>query len=410
MLSTTTADTGDDKNSGENNRREARSAHDDAETVMRVRFKVAHPASGPPHRYYRAIRRDSGGAFHLAGGHVIVTASGGYAKDPAANSEPPLWLKRDVGLRDALHAVNNFVPAHQSGDAHVAVRFLNGRSKCRVLWECVKRWPAETNRAGNPEPTISLEAPVSPSDISTQTDHALLSPTSLRPNPTLDWETSGPQNAGIMAADATPSTTNPTTSMNTDIENPDDGNPDNENTENTKTGLRSLSKSQMLNHLKAWLKTYAEATSGVQMLGGTTIEFDDGSRTHVDALLRLRDEAGGQSQVVADRVEGAPELVVKMFDGIARGDMHNWARECTRKDITEPIAVNEEGTIPWHSPGLGAIYEGEEDIVSGTTFPGLGLDIGYFHQDDLSAQISQLRERLASDLHRRFEEKLESCE
>lgn len=59
---------------------------------------------------------------------------------------------------------------------------------------------------------------------------------------------------------------------------------------------------------------------------------------------------------------------------------------------------------------LGTIYLDEKNVVSGTTFPGLGFNIVYFFKGDLSAQLSQLRERLGSERHQEFEEALEACE
>ena len=206
--------------------------------------------------------------------------------------------------------------------------------------------------------------------------------------------------------------------MDTDNDNTDDVHPHNESTENMNTEFPTLSKAEMLNHLRTWLATYAELVSGVQMLAVTTIEFDESSRgldagshwleetsqTHVDALLRLRQDVGGESRVVGDYVEGAPELVVKMFDGVARSAMHRRKLAYKKMGITESIIVNEEGTAPWYISDGSPMYSNEEEVVSGAIFPGLGLDQDHFYEDDLSAQLSQLRERVGSVRPREFEE------
>ena len=205
--------------------------------------------------------------------------------------------------------------------------------------------------------------------------------------------------------------------MDPDTKNTCDMNTKSETTGNTYMTLPTLSQSQMLNHLKAWLETYAELVSGVQMLAGTTIEPDEGggfdesgdergeiSQTRVDALLRLRQDAGGESRVVGGRVEGAPELVVKMFDGVAYGAMHNRMLKYEEMGITESIIADEEGTLPWYSPGMSVMYSGENEVVSGTTFPGLALNLDHFYRDDRSAQRSQLRERVRSVTSQQLEE------
>lgn len=147
-----TSDTNSVKKRDENQRRKARSVHARAEKVLRVVFKVACPGSGRPHRYYRAILRGSGGPFHLAGGHVVVASGGEYAEDTTAGSEPPLWIERDIGLRDALHAVNDFAPTRPSGDPYVAAQFLKGRKKCKLLWELMMRRRGEKNGDDDPDP------------------------------------------------------------------------------------------------------------------------------------------------------------------------------------------------------------------------------------------------------------------
>jgi hypothetical protein len=178
-------------------------------------------------------------------------------------------------------------------------------------------------------------------------------------------------------------------------------NPSNEMTKETQTFYQT----QLLNHIKAWLLTYAESTSGVEMLADATVEFDDGSQEAVDALLRVRTDAGGQSRVEDSRVEGAPELIVQRFDGVSPATVYRRQVEYFEKGVAESIIVDREGTAPWHSPGDYTLHDGE-NIVSGTTFPGLKLNIKYFYEDDLSAQCTQLEDRLGSGIHCCYEEQL----
>lgn len=179
-------------------------------------------------------------------------------------------------------------------------------------------------------------------------------------------------------------------------------NPSNEMTKEAQTFYQT----QLLNHIKAWLLTYAESTSGVEMLADATVEFDDGSQEAVDALLRVRTDAGGQSRVEDSRVEGAPELIVQRFNGVSPATVYHQQVEYCENGIPESIIVDREGTAPWHSPGDYTLHPDGENIISGTTFPGLKLNIKYFYEADLSAQCSQLEDQLGAGIHRWYEEQL----
>lgn len=141
---TTPSDTDNDERHDDDEQREALSLHAESEKVLRVVFKVAEPVAENPrrsyqaHRYYRAILRGPSGEFHLAGGHVVIDGDGGYAEDATTGSEPRFWVERCLGLGEALHAVNNFIPRHRGGGTLIAPQFLKGRRKCHVLWQLMR--------------------------------------------------------------------------------------------------------------------------------------------------------------------------------------------------------------------------------------------------------------------------------
>lgn len=164
---------------------------------------------------------------------------------------------------------------------------------------------------------------------------------------------------------------------------------------------------QLMYHLEAWLQTYADYTSGLEMRADTTVKPDDGSEMQVDALLRVQEYAGGQSRVEGDYVAGSPEMIIETFNGISPSKVHRRQVKHSEKGITESIVVDSEGTAPWYCPGDYTLHSGE-NILSGTTFPGLKLNIEYFYDGDLSAQLLQLRSQLGSGIHRWYEERLEA--
>lgn len=136
-LPTTTSSTDNNGHGKAQRRRNALSLHSDSEKVLRIVFTVANPSSNILRRYYRAILQAPDGQFHLAGGHVIVD-DGAYIEDTTDGSEPPFWVERDTGLRNALLAVNRFMPRHRGADTHINPQFLKGRTKCCALWRLMK--------------------------------------------------------------------------------------------------------------------------------------------------------------------------------------------------------------------------------------------------------------------------------
>ena len=132
------ADKTEDETS-ETERDEALSVHAEAEKVLRIVFKVADTEADRLHRYYRAILRDSDGAFHLAGGHVLVGRGGAYFEDTTPDSESPFWIERGCGLRTALCRVNSFIPEHSAPRHQIAYSIRKGERKCRTLWNLMQR-------------------------------------------------------------------------------------------------------------------------------------------------------------------------------------------------------------------------------------------------------------------------------
>lgn len=168
------------------------------------------------------------------------------------------------------------------------------------------------------------------------------------------------------------------------------------------------SQKRLMHHLKGWLQTYADSTSGLEMRADTTVELDDGTQTHVGALLRVQENAGGQSRVEGGSVVGSPELIIETFDGVSPGRRHQQQVEYSKKGITESIIVDREDMAPWYCSGNYTLQPSGKYTVSGTTFPGLRLNIEYLYDGDLSAQLLQLRAQLGSGMHRRYEERLEA--
>jgi hypothetical protein len=99
-----------------------------------------------------------------------------------------------------------------------------------------------------------------------------------------------------------------------------------------------------------------------------------------------------------------------MYDGVSPSEVHRRKVEYSNKGIPESIIVDKEGTSPWYCPGNYVLHSDEDDVVAGTTFRGLKLNLKSFYEEDLKGQLFQLVEELGSDEHRLFEETLKASD
>jgi hypothetical protein len=99
-----------------------------------------------------------------------------------------------------------------------------------------------------------------------------------------------------------------------------------------------------------------------------------------------------------------------MYDGVSPSEVHRRKVEYSNKGIPESIIVDKEGTSPWYCPGNYVLHSDEDNVIAGTTFPRLKLNLKSFYEEDLKGQLTQLVEGLGSDQHRSFEETLRASD
>ena len=152
---------------------------------------------------------------------------------------------------------------------------------------------------------------------------------------------------------------------------------------------------------------YCAFTPGVQVADNATVRLDLDNEPQPDVLLRIDEEAGGQSRVSEDGyLEGGPELVVEVAASSASLDMHDKLRVYRRCGVREYIVwrTREKG-LDWFELADGEyrpLPPGERGIVESRVFPGLRLAIDALLAGDVAAVLAELDRSIDSPEHRRF--------
>jgi Uma2 family endonuclease len=140
--------------------------------------------------------------------------------------------------------------------------------------------------------------------------------------------------------------------------------------------------------LLTWLGNYKAYTPGVQAGDNGTLLLDHDNEPQPDAFLRILSECGGQSQVVNDYIQGAPELVVEIAASSASYDLHDKLNAYRRAGVKEYIVwLTWDRAIDWFVL-RGGRYEAAAAHWDGfhrsEAFPGLWLDAAAMLRGDLA--------------------------
>jgi Uma2 family endonuclease len=160
-----------------------------------------------------------------------------------------------------------------------------------------------------------------------------------------------------------------------------------------------------------WLGTYAAATPGVQVADDATIRLDFDNEPQPDGLLRIEEDAGGQSRISDDDyVEGPPELIVEVAHSSAAYDLHDKKRAYRRNGVKEQVVWQiKEEQVDWFVLEGGSylsLSAGEDGRIESRTFPGLVLDIGALLENNFDTVLAVLQEQTGTEAHRAFIEQL----
>ncbi len=161
-------------------------------------------------------------------------------------------------------------------------------------------------------------------------------------------------------------------------------------------------------HIKiaTWLGVFISQTPGTDAGDNATIRLDAESEPQPDACLRIDQDCGGQSRLVAGYVEGAPELAVEVSASSVSYDLHDKRNAYRRNGVREYLVwrvwdraidwfVLREGRYDRLAPDADGCYRSE-------VFPGLWLDSKALLRNDLARVLAVLQQGLASSEHAAF--------
>ena len=155
------------------------------------------------------------------------------------------------------------------------------------------------------------------------------------------------------------------------------------------------------------LLVYTAFTPGVRGDDNATVRLDLDNELQPDVLLRIEEEAGGQSRVSDDGyLEGAPELVVEVAASSASIDMHDKLRVYRRNGVREYVVWRtHEQRIDWFELAddeYRPLPPDDEWVIHSRVFPGLRLDAGALLKGDLASALAELQRGTGSPEHRQF--------
>jgi Uma2 family endonuclease len=162
--------------------------------------------------------------------------------------------------------------------------------------------------------------------------------------------------------------------------------------------------------ITTWIGTYGAATPGVAAADNGTVGVDADNDYQPDVMLRVMEQAGGQSRIVDDYVEGPPELVVEVAASSVSIDRHTKLHVYRRAGVLEYViwqVLNRR--VEWFALREGEyvpLQPDERGVVHSQVFPGLRLHVPALLDGDLATVLAELQAGIAGDEHRRFVERL----
>ena len=160
--------------------------------------------------------------------------------------------------------------------------------------------------------------------------------------------------------------------------------------------VRAQQHSKPNAHLTAWLGIYAVNYPELEVASHATVRLDLDNEPQPDIVLRVKEEAGGQSRISEDDyLEGAPELIVEIAASMASYDLHQKFNLYRRHGVQEYIVwrvLDEE--IDWFCLQEGDYVRQVADDrgrLSSDRFSGLILDVPALLAGNLAQVLAELQ-------------------
>ncbi|MBD2091016.1 Uma2 family endonuclease [Microcoleus sp. FACHB-1515] len=173
------------------------------------------------------------------------------------------------------------------------------------------------------------------------------------------------------------------------------------------TALRFKRHGQPHGFIMGWLGTYQAFTMGVEVGNNSTVRLDLKNEPQPDAVLRIREESGGQSVLSDDDyIEGAPELIVEVAASSVAIDLHDKKRAYLRNGVKEYLVwrvLDQQFDWFYLQDCKYVLLTAEADrIIRSRSFPGLWLAVDDLLAGKMQQVLAVLQQGLATAEHNEF--------
>ena len=160
-----------------------------------------------------------------------------------------------------------------------------------------------------------------------------------------------------------------------------------------------------------WLGEYEAHTPGTEVYDNPTVILGPESEPQPDAVVVVKPECGGRTEVSEDGyIAGPPELVVEVASSSEAYDLYEKSRDYEKAGVREYVVVMiRDGQVRWFCLEGGQyqpLSPGADGVYRSGVFPGVRLDPTALLALDSGKLMETLREGLAGEDHAAFVEKL----
>ncbi|NCJ06831.1 Uma2 family endonuclease [Synechococcales cyanobacterium C] len=161
-----------------------------------------------------------------------------------------------------------------------------------------------------------------------------------------------------------------------------------------------------------WLGIYQAMTPGVDLSDAPTVRLDLDNEPQLDAVLFIKAEAGGQTQVSSDGyIEGSPELIVEIAASSAAIDTGIKKQVYRRNGVLEYVIWQSyENQLEWFQlveDEYRPLMPDGDGVLRSRVFPGLWLAVASLLREDMVKVLAVVQEGLNSSEHAAFIQQLQ---
>ncbi len=155
-----------------------------------------------------------------------------------------------------------------------------------------------------------------------------------------------------------------------------------------------------------WTGHYRRFTKGLRGGKNSTVILDISGECQPDGQLRIPQELGGRTRIVAGFIVGGPELVIEISRSTRHYDLNDKKADYERGGVLEYVVIElEPDRIHWfvrRGDHLADLVPDQVGIYRSEVFPGLWLDPPAFFAEDFDRISEVLDQGLATPEHAAF--------